>query len=191
MLQCPRSSLKSLTNAASLRSQKPISTLASSSHCLPFYRYSRCHRDLLEGLHKVGFRTHLGPDGAGYTAMGRRRGGGYYLDVGASRLVIDGKIKLKNDAQISTFSEKGLEFDNGSHLDADVVIFVTGYGDAREPSRKLLGEDVGQKLKPIWGLDSKGELNSAWRDVGIPRLYCMMGTLFRSSVCVTLTLGDR
>ena len=126
MLQCPRSSLKSLTNAASLRSQKPISTLASSSHCLPFYRYSRCHRELLEGLHKVGFRTHLGPDGAGYTAMGRRRGGGYYLDVGASRLVIDGKIKLKNDSVIKRFTKTGFEFEDGSTVDADVILFATG-----------------------------------------------------------------
>ena len=38
-----------------------------------------CCRELLEGLHKVGFRTHLGPNGSGFLAMARRRGGGYYL----------------------------------------------------------------------------------------------------------------
>ena len=38
----------------------------------------RC-RELLEGLHKVGFRTHLGPNGSGFLAMARRRGGGYNL----------------------------------------------------------------------------------------------------------------
>jgi hypothetical protein len=48
-------------------------------------------------------------------------------DVGASQMIIDGKIKLKNDAQISRFTEKGLEFDNGSSLDADTVIFATGW----------------------------------------------------------------
>ena len=36
-------------------------------------------RELLDGLHKIGFRTHLGPDGSGFLAMARRRGGGYYL----------------------------------------------------------------------------------------------------------------
>jgi Flavin-binding monooxygenase-like len=50
-------------------------------------------------------------------------------DVGASQLIIDGKIKLKNDAQIANFTEKGLEFADGSTLDADVVIFATGYVD--------------------------------------------------------------
>jgi hypothetical protein len=47
-------------------------------------------------------------------------------DVGASQLIIDGKIKLKNDAQISRFTQKGLEFTDGSTLDADAVIFATG-----------------------------------------------------------------
>jgi hypothetical protein len=48
-------------------------------------------------------------------------------DVGASQMIIDGKIKLKNDAQISRFTEKGLEFDDGSTLDADAVVFATGW----------------------------------------------------------------
>jgi hypothetical protein len=48
-------------------------------------------------------------------------------DVGASQMIIDGKIKLKNDAQISRFTEKGLEFEDGSTLDADAVIFATGW----------------------------------------------------------------
>jgi hypothetical protein len=48
-------------------------------------------------------------------------------DVGASKMIIDGKIKLKNDAQISHFTEKGLEFEDGSTLDADVVVFATGW----------------------------------------------------------------
>ena len=47
-------------------------------------------------------------------------------DVGASQLIIDGKIKLKNDAQIARFTEKGLEFADGSTLDADAVVFATG-----------------------------------------------------------------
>ena len=47
-------------------------------------------------------------------------------DVGASQLIIDGKIKLKNDAQIARFTPTGLEFEDGGTLDADVVVFATG-----------------------------------------------------------------
>ena len=48
-------------------------------------------------------------------------------DVGASQLIIDGKIGLKNDSQISHFVKDGIVFENGSKLPADVVIFATGY----------------------------------------------------------------
>ena len=41
-------------------------------------------------------------------------------------MIIDGKIKLKNDSQIKAFTESGLLFENGSELPADVVVFGTG-----------------------------------------------------------------
>ena len=48
------------------------------------------------------------------------------IDVGASQLIIDGKIKLKNDSEIEQFTKTGIKFKNGSELPADVVIFATG-----------------------------------------------------------------
>jgi hypothetical protein len=42
-------------------------------------------------------------------------------------MIIDGKIKLKNDSQIKAFTEDSLLFENGSELPADVVVFGTGY----------------------------------------------------------------
>lgn len=48
------------------------------------------------------------------------------LDVGASQLIIDGKIKLKSGPQIERFTKTGLKFDDGSELAADVVLFATG-----------------------------------------------------------------
>jgi hypothetical protein len=41
--------------------------------------------------------------------------------------------------------------------------------------RGILGPEVGARLKPIWGLDPEGEIRGAWRDVGIPRVWYMMG----------------
>ncbi|KAI0055332.1 FAD/NAD(P)-binding domain-containing protein [Artomyces pyxidatus] len=134
-------------------------------------------RETLEGLKRVGFRLNDGIDGSGFLILAWARAGGYYLDVGASQLIIDGKIKLKNDSQITRFTRTGLEFDNGSTLDADAVVFATGYGDARDPLRAILGDAVGDKLKPIWGLNDEGEINGAWRDMGVPRVYVMMGNL--------------
>ena len=54
-------------------------------------------------------------------------------------------------------------------------------GDPRVPIREILGPEVGARLKPIWGLDPEGEIQGVWRDVGIPRVWCMMGKNFISS----------
>ena len=47
-------------------------------------------------------------------------------DNGAGQLIIDGKIKLKNDSKIKRFQEHAIEFEDGSTLAADVAILATG-----------------------------------------------------------------
>ncbi|PSS35578.1 hypothetical protein PHLCEN_2v1455 [Hermanssonia centrifuga] len=130
---------------------------------------------LLEGLKQRGFNLSSGVDDSGFLILALMRLGGYYLDVGASQMIIDGKIKLKSGSPIKNFTETGLEAEDGSNLPADVVLFATGYGDARNPIREIVGEELGKKLKPIWGLDEEGELRSVWRDSGLPNLWVMMG----------------
>ena len=50
---------------------------------------------LYEGLEKRGFMLTFGEDGSGISTSYLRRGAGYYIDVGASQLIIDGHIKLR------------------------------------------------------------------------------------------------
>ncbi|KAJ7676551.1 hypothetical protein DFH06DRAFT_1168458 [Mycena polygramma] len=134
-------------------------------------------KEILDGLRKRGFKLNMGTLDAGFALSAWDRGGGYYIDVGTSQLIIDGKIKLKNDAQIAEFTERGLRFEDGSELGADVVIFATGLGDARSGVRRICGDAVGDKCKPIWGLNAEGEINGAWRDLGVPGLWYMLGNL--------------
>uniref|UniRef100_A0A0W0FNY1 Flavin-containing monooxygenase n=1 Tax=Moniliophthora roreri TaxID=221103 RepID=A0A0W0FNY1_MONRR len=134
-------------------------------------------KPILDGLHKVGFRTNLGINGTGFGELAWSRAGGYYLDVGASQMIIDGKIKLRNDSKLERFTETGLKFEDGSELPADVVVFATGYGDARTLIRKICGDEVCDKLRPVWGLNEEGEINGIWRNIGHPGLWYMMGNL--------------
>jgi len=134
-------------------------------------------KEILNGLKKRGFKLTLGEDDSGFLPLVWKKGGGYYLDVGASQLIIDGKIKLKNDSLIKCFTKTGIKFENGSELPADVVIFATGYGDARDPIRKICGDEIGDKCTPLWGLDEEQEILGTCRYVGIPNLWVMMGNL--------------
>ncbi|EGO00127.1 hypothetical protein SERLA73DRAFT_107112 [Serpula lacrymans var. lacrymans S7.3] len=136
-------------------------------------------KELLDGLRARGFQLSMGEEDTGILLLAWTKAGGYYLDVGASQLIVDGKIKLKADSPMSRFTASGLEFENRSTIDADVVIFATGYSDASSAYRQILGDELGKKLNPIWGLDAEGELQSTWREVGagLEGIWCMMGNL--------------
>ncbi|CAK5275373.1 unnamed protein product [Mycena citricolor] len=129
-------------------------------------KIAEADKDLLEGLKKCGFRLNLGYKDCGFSLAVWEHAGGYYIDVGTSQLLIDGKIKLKNDSLIESFSASGLVFENGTRLEADVVVFATGVGNVRDNIRRVCGDIVADRCKPIWGLDAEGEVRGCWRDLG-------------------------
>ncbi|KAF5347990.1 hypothetical protein D9756_010150 [Leucocoprinus leucothites] len=134
-------------------------------------------KELLDGLKNVGFKLTDGINGTGFGILAWSKAGGYYLDTGASQLIIDKKIKLKNDSKLVEITETGLKFENGSELEADVIVFCTGLGQASDQIRQICGEEVGKRLNKVWGLNSEGEINGVWRDTGIPNLWYMLGNL--------------
>jgi len=106
------------------------------------------------------------------------RFGGHYLDVGVSKKISDGLIKVKSDAALTGFTETGLAFSDGSTLDADVVVFATGFeGNMRLAAKDLVGEEVGEKLEDWWGVDSEGELRGAWKPIGHPGIWFTGGNV--------------
>jgi len=134
-------------------------------------------KDILDGLRRRGFRLNKGYNDCGVMSSVWQRGGGFYLDVGACQLIIDGKIKLKNDAQLARYTRCGLGFDDGSELPADVVIFATGLGEIKGPIRQVCGDLIADACKPVWGLDEEGELRGCYRDLGFHGLWYMTGNL--------------
>ena len=103
------------------------------------------------------------------------RGGGYYMDIGCSRLIIDGKVKVKV-AEIELITETGIRFTDGSEIEADIIVLATGYTDLRETTRAFFGDAVADRVRPSWGLDEEGELGCLWRESGHPGLWLMGGS---------------
>lgn len=138
---------------------------------------SKLDGELLEGLKKQGFETNAGMGGTGLFGLYYRRGSGYYIDVGCSKLIIDGKIKVKH-AGVKQFSKKGVEFDDGTVVaDVDIVVKATGYSNMKETARDVFGDKVADRLNPVWNLDQEGEFNTMWRDSGHPNFWFMGGNL--------------
>lgn len=132
-------------------------------------------KDTLEGLEKVGFKIDKGPDGAGLFMQYFQRGGGYYIDVGASQLIIDGKIKIKGGQEIEEITEHGMKFADGSELEAEEIVFATGYQNMRSEARSIFGDELADQVGDIWGFDEEGEMRTIWRPSGHPGFWFMGG----------------
>ncbi|KAF2093069.1 dimethylaniline monooxygenase (N-oxide forming) [Rhizodiscina lignyota] len=133
--------------------------------------------ETIAGLEKVGFKMDSGPDGAGLLFKYFQRGGGYYIDVGASQLVIDGKIKIKQGQEVTKILPHGLQFTDGSKLDADEIVVATGYGNMRSQTREIFGDAVADRVGPVWGFNQEGEFRALWRPSGHPGFWLMGGNL--------------
>ena len=135
-------------------------------------------KNTLEGLEKAGFKLDFGVDGAGIARQYMTRGGGYYIDVGCSQLIIDGKIKMKHSPDgITGFDQRGLILKDGSKLDADIVVLATGYDNMRTTVRKVLGDGIADRLVDVWDLDEQGELN------GVSFFFLISHNLSRETPC--------
>jgi len=120
-------------------------------------------RKTIEGLIRRGFKFHTGEDGAGHQWMVRTRYGGYYLDAGCSQLIIDGEIGLLQYDRIERFVAGGAALKDGSVQPADLVVLATGFVPQEVVVRKLLGDEIGRKVGPVWGFAADGEMNNMWR----------------------------
>lgn len=134
-------------------------------------------REMITGLERVGFKVDNGPDEAGILMKYFQRGGGYYINVGASQLIIEGKIKIKQGVEISEVLPHGLKFADGTELEADEIILATGYQNMRTQTRRIFGDKVAEAVRDVWGYDDKGEIRTIWRRSGHPGLWFMGGNL--------------
>lgn len=133
--------------------------------------------DLLASLEAVGFKLNDGPDGTGLMGYALAYGGGYYIDVGASRLIAEGKIKLAQGSGLAEFTPDGIRLADGRTLEADLVVLATGYRNMRETARRLFGDAVADRLPLVLGVGEDGELGGLYRRTGHPAFWYMGGPL--------------
>jgi cation diffusion facilitator CzcD-associated flavoprotein CzcO len=134
-------------------------------------------KELLDRLDAAGFETEFGYDGTGFHMKYLRQGGGYYINVGCSDLIADGKIGLIQARDIETFTETGVLLTDGREVEADLAVLATGYENQQEGVRRLFGDDIAEKVGPVWGLDDDGFMRAMWRPTGQEGFWLMGGGL--------------
>jgi cation diffusion facilitator CzcD-associated flavoprotein CzcO len=119
-------------------------------------------KELIDGLRKVGFLLDNGEDDTGYFLKLLRYQAGYYLNIGASDLIVQGAIKLKSGVDIARLKQGQVIFSDGTSLDAAGIVLATGYKSLQEAVRQMFGDQVADRVGPIWGIGSDGELCSMY-----------------------------
>jgi hypothetical protein len=132
---------------------------------------------LLDALAERGFRIWEGEDDTGFQMMYLRRGGGYYFNVGCSELIVAGKVKLIQFADIDRFVAKGARLKDGSTVPAELLVLATGYKNQQEAVRLYLGDAIADAVGPVWGFDDGGELRNMWKRTAQPGLWFTAGSL--------------
>ncbi|OKP13368.1 hypothetical protein PENSUB_970 [Penicillium subrubescens] len=105
------------------------------------------------------------------------RAGGHYVDVGGTKLIAEGKVGIKAGAKPVAYTTTGLRFSDGITLDADAVVWCTGFADSnvRETAVQILGgnlqrdngstrqarsvlgaQEIAERLEGTWGIDGEG-----------------------------------
>ncbi|MDH5858003.1 NAD(P)/FAD-dependent oxidoreductase [Lampropedia aestuarii] len=157
---------------------------------VPLYdRIRERDAEFYQKLENAGFMLDFGDDDSGLFMKYLRRASGYYIDVGACDLVIDGSIKLQSGKGISHLSENAVVLDDGTELPADLVVYATGYGSMNGWVADLISPEVANKVGKVWGLGSdttkdpgpwEGEQRNMWKPTQQEAMWFHGGNLHQS-----------
>ena len=144
-------------------------------HRMLAVRASELDRDLIDGLKRVGFQINE-QDETGWQFMYLNRGGGYYFNVGCSNLIAEGKIPLRQYADIERVVPEGIQFRDGL-LPADLIVCATGYLGPEHLLGQLFGAEVASRVGRVWGINPQTqELNSVFNQTGQRGLWFIAGS---------------
>ena len=145
--------------------------------------------DYYSRLVDAGFLVTFGQDGSGLEMMYMYRGSGYYIDVGATELIVNGDIKLNSGVTVDKICQEGIILSDGTSMNADLIVYATGYQSMNSWVEKLISKDIASKVGRCWGLGSgtkydpgpwEGELRNMWKPTSQDGLWFHGGGLTQS-----------
>jgi Pyridine nucleotide-disulphide oxidoreductase len=150
--------------------------LMRKSHIRFTEEAKRLDRELLDKLEGIGFKLDFGEDGSGWQFKYLTRGGGYYFNVGCSDLLVEGKIRLVQFCDIAEFVAEGARMHRGETIAADLIVLATGYKAQEHLVRKLFGDEIADRIGPIWGFGDEEELRNMFTRTAQPGLWFIAGS---------------
>lgn len=139
-------------------------------------------------LEGAGFLHDFGEDGTGGLMKALRRGGGYYIDVGASELIANGEVKLRC-AGVKCIEPEGIVLTTGERIPADVIIYATGFDSMEQWAGEIISGDAVSRVGRTSGYGSnttrdpgpwEGEIRNMWKPTAQEGLWFHGGNLAMS-----------
>jgi cation diffusion facilitator CzcD-associated flavoprotein CzcO len=159
----------------------PLS-VAKKSHQAITDRSKELDKKLLDGLRDKDFKLDYGENGTGWQFKYLTRGGGYYFNVGCSDLVISGEISLAQFSDIDGFVAEGARMHDGETIAADLIVLATGYKGQQHLVRKLFGDEIADRVGPIWDFGANQELRNMYTRTAQAGLWFIAGSLAQSRI---------
>lgn len=163
----------------------PYALFAQSQHRL-YQTIRQRDAEFYAGLEAAGFLHDFGDDDTGLMMKALRTASGYYIDVGASQLIIERQIEVIGGDDIDHLTYTGLRLASGREVQADVIIACTGYQSMNETVASLVSRTAADAVGPCWGLGSgvrgdpgpwQGELRNMWKPTAHEALWFHGGNL--------------
>lgn len=153
--------------------------------------------DRYRPLAAAGFPVYDGTNGRGdllHHIM--ERGGGHFNDIGDGvEMIVSGKVAVKGLVEPVAYTPTGLKFSDGSTVDADAIVWCTGFKDKdRSVTVEVLGsktfvageadgaeilgpEEIAARRDAVWGVDKEGELRGVFkRNLKVDNYWIFGGT---------------
>jgi cation diffusion facilitator CzcD-associated flavoprotein CzcO len=135
-------------------------------------------RELHDKLRNAGLEVWTGQDGTGfYYSFLSRSKGGFYINVGASDAIINGDIAVTQLDDVERFDADGLVYTDGRHQAYDAVIFATAHRPLTEALANYFGQAMVDKLGPVWGFGTDGELRNVLKPTPQRGLWILEGSI--------------
>ncbi len=101
----------------------------------------------------------------------------------------DGRIKLRSRVGIEHINPRSVTLTDGTELEADLLVYATGYGSMNHWLADLVSPEVADRVGKCWGLGSattkdpgpwEGELRNMWKPTNQKQLWIHGGNLHQS-----------
>ncbi|KAI9028650.1 hypothetical protein DFJ74DRAFT_603593 [Hyaloraphidium curvatum] len=96
------------------------------------------------------------------------KAGRHYIDMGGTKLISERSVGIRSGVVPAAYTERGLLLSDGTEIDADAIVWCTGFMDisAAAVAERVFGEggaEIGARMDATWGLDSEGELRGCFK----------------------------